>query len=175
MNDVLRLCLVCLRVGTFVFGGGMVMIPLLQADVVDRHGWLTQQQFIDAVALGQMTPGPLLVTATFVGYKVAGVGAAALATLCMFLPSCVMTIAASNRLARLEGNRWVTGFLTGVRAAVVGLIIAAVVPIARGSVDTVGHAALAVAALGVLMLVKRADAGLVVIACGLVGLALWSA
>lgn len=175
MTDLLRLCLVCLRVGTFVFGGGMVMIPLLQADVVDRYGWLTQQEFVDAVALGQMTPGPLLVTATFVGFKVAGVGAAALATLCMFLPSCVMTIAASNRLARLQGNRWVVGFLSGVRAAVVALILVAVIPIAQGSITSVGQGALGLAALALLLLWKRADAGLVVIACGLVGLALWSA
>ena len=95
--DLLRLCLVCLRVGTFVFGGGLVMVPLLGADVVDKYGWLTQQEFVDAVALGQMTPGPLLVTATFVGYKVGGILAALAATVCMFLPSFVMTILASKR------------------------------------------------------------------------------
>ncbi len=173
MSEVLQLCLVCLRVGALVFGGGLVMIQLMQADVVDRHQWLTQQEFVDAVALGQMTPGPVLVTASFVGYKVGGPVAAALATICMFLPSFVMTVLASDRLSRLQGDKRVIAFLKGVRPAVVGLIVAAAVPIARGSCGTLAQALLAALALGALLW-KRVDAGIVVVACGLIGLALWS-
>ncbi|NSW57264.1 MAG: chromate transporter [Armatimonadetes bacterium] len=173
MNEVFQLCLVCLRVGALVFGGGLVMIPLMQADVVDRYHWLTQQEFVDAVALGQMTPGPVLVTASFVGYKVGGVVAAALATICIFLPSFVMTVLASNRLSRLQGNKRVMAFVKGVRPGVVGLIVAAAVPIARNSCGTLPQALLAVLALGALLW-KRVDAGIVVVACGLIGLAVWS-
>ncbi len=173
MTDAIRLALVCLRVGTFVFGGGLVMIPLLQADVVEGYGWLTTQEFVDAVALGQMTPGPLLVTATFIGYKVGGILAATLATVCMFLPSFAMTIATSNRLARLQGNRFVNNFLWGVRAAVVGLVVSAAVTIGQSSCVAVGQFALGVVALVALMW-KKVDAGLVVVLCGLFGLIVWS-
>ena len=175
MMETLRLALVCLRVGTFVFGGGLVMIPLLEADVVGRYGWLTQQEFVDAVALGQMTPGPLLVSATFVGYKVSGLVGAFIATICMFLPSFAMTVAASNNLARLQGNRQVKSFLWGVRAAVTGLVIAAAVSIGRSTCTERGTILLGLAALGILLFWKKLDAGLLVVLCGLTGLALWSA
>ena len=171
--DTLQLSLVCLRVGTFVFGGGFVMVPLLQADVVDRYHWLTRQEFIDAVALGQMTPGPLLVTATFIGYKLSGVIGATLATVAMFLPSFVMTIAAAGSLQRLKGNRYVEDFLWGVRAAVIGLIFAAALPLAQTGFAQPLQGLLGVAAL-LLLLTRRVEAGLVVVGCGLLGLAMWS-
>ena len=133
-----QLTWVFLRVGTLVFGGGMVMIPILQQDVVTRHHWLTQREFVDAVALGQMTPGPLLVSATFVGYKtmgggLAGLGGATAATVAIFLPSFLMTVLLARQLSRLRGNPVMRGFLRGVNVAVVGLILAAVVSIARVS------------------------------------------
>jgi len=182
VSQILQLSLMCLRIGTFVFGGGLVMVPLLEADVVHKFGWLTQREFVDAVALGQMTPGPLLVTATFVGYKVGGeVGglpvaflAATLATICMFLPSFAMTLAASNHLSRLQGNRYVANFLWGVRAAVVGLVVAAALSIAQTTCGNVEQAALAVGAVAVLFY-KNYDAGLVVLVCGALGMLLWSA
>jgi len=170
---ILQLCLVCLRVGTLVFGGGLVMVPLLQADVVDRYHWLTQQEFLDAVALGQMTPGPLLVTATFIGYKVGGVLAATLATICMFLPSFVMTLAASHNLKRLQGNRLVGRFLWGVRAAIVGLVIAAAASLGRSACGAIGPGILGLLALLVIS-TQKVDAGIVVVASGLVGLLAWS-
>ena len=171
--DTLQLTLVCLRVGTVVFGGGFVMVPLLQADVVNHYHWLTQQQFMDAVALGQMTPGPLLVTASFIGYKLSGVLGATLATLAMFLPSFVMTIAAANSLQKLKNNRYVADALWGVRAAVIGLIFAAAIPLAQTGFAQPLQGLLGVVALYVL-LTKRVEAGLVVIGCGLLGLAMWS-
>ncbi|MEN6301772.1 MAG: chromate transporter [Armatimonadia bacterium] len=131
---------VFLRVGALVFGGGMVMIPILQQDVVTRHQWLTQREFVDAVALGQMTPGPLLVSATFVGYKAMGggwsglVGATA-ATVAIFLPSFLMTILLAGQLTRMRGNPIMRGFLRGVNVAVVGLIMAALVSIAKVSFE----------------------------------------
>jgi chromate transporter len=187
MIGSLKLCLTCLKIGALVFGGGMVMIPLMEADVVDRNDWLTDDQFVDAVAMGQMTPGPLLVTATFVGWKVGGeeagpVGAlvvATLATACIFLPGFVMTIGVSNRLQRIEKNRWVKSFLWGVKAGVIGLIVGAVASIATTSfggslatADRVQSGILLALALFVLLRTK-VDAGIVVVGCGLVAFASW--
>jgi chromate transporter len=136
--QLIQMTWVFLRVGTVVFGGGMVMIPILQQDVVVGHHWLTQREFVDAVALGQMTPGPLLVSATFVGYKTMGGGwlgllGATVATVAIFLPSFLMTVLLASQLSRLRGHPVMRGFLRGVNVAVVGLILAAVVSIARVS------------------------------------------
>jgi len=173
MSATLQLALSCLRIGAVVFGGGLVMVPLLEADVVHKFHWLTKQEFIDAIALGQMTPGPLLVTATFVGYKLGGVVPATIATVCMFLPSFLMTLVASNHLAKLQGNRHVANFLWGVRAAVVGMVVAAAASLAQTSCAHLPAAVLALAALGIL-LYKRVDAGLTVIVCGVLGILFWS-
>jgi chromate transporter len=131
--DTLRLALVCLKVGTFVFGGGMSMIPLMEQDVVTRYGWLTEREFWDAVALGQMTPGPLLVSATFIGYKIGGPLTATVATFCIFLPSCLMTILIARQLTRLKDNVYVQGFLRGVTPAVVGLLLSFGVKVGRSA------------------------------------------
>lgn len=170
MLETLQLALICLRIGTFVFGGGLVMIPLLQTEIVDHHQWLTQQEFLDAVALGQMTPGPLLVTATFIGYKVSGLFGAIVATISIFLPSFVMTLAVSNSLKRLQGNRHVTAFLWGVKATVVGLILAAGVSLVDVYVKDLRGGIIALAALGLLLLWKKADPAVIVLVCGVLGL-----
>lgn len=131
--DTLRLALVCLKVGTVVFGGGMSMIPLMEQDVVNRYHWLTPQEFMDAVALGQMTPGPLLVSVTFIGYKIGGPFSATVATFCIFLPSCLLTILVTHQLVRLRHNVYVRGFLGGVKPAVVGLLLSAGVHFGRSA------------------------------------------
>jgi chromate transporter len=177
--ELLQLALACLRVGTFVFGGGPALVPLLRDPVVFRYGWLTGEEFADAVALGQMTPGPLLVTATFVGWKVgtesggAGMGLlyATVATVCIFLPSFFMTLAAAHQLGRLKGNPRVQRFLRGVEAGIVGLVAAAAVQMGQDALGGWVQAALCAAALAVLIRTKI-EAGLVVVACGAVGLGL---
>lgn len=131
--DTLRLALVCLKVGTFTFGGGMSMIPMMEQDVVGRYHWLSEREFWDAVALGQMTPGPLLVSATFIGYKVGGPSvagrlfSATVATFCIFLPSCLMTLLVAYQLSHLRENPYVKAFLRGVSPGVVGLLLSVAV------------------------------------------------
>ena len=181
MIEVLQLCLVCLRVGALVFGGGLVMVPLLEADVVYRYHWLTQRQFLDAVALGQMTPGPLLVTATLIGYKVGSphgaVGsllAATLATGCMFLPSFLMTVLLARHLKRLQAHSLVRRFLWGARASVVGLIVAAGISLGMSHLTTLGPVLLGVVGLALMLGTEKADPSLVVIGSGLLGVVLWS-
>jgi chromate transporter len=112
------------------------MIPLIESEVVDTRHWLTHQEFADATALGQMTPGPVLITATFIGYRVAGTLGALVATVSIFLPAFLMTIAAGSSLKRFRANRQVQAFLRGVTPAVVGLLVAAGVSIGRAGIHT---------------------------------------
>lgn len=133
---LVTLSTIFLRIGSVTFGGGFVMIPLIEAEVVNTHGWLTHQEFADATALGQLTPGPVLITATFIGYRVAGTLGALLATISVFLPAFIMTIAAGTYLRRFRANRQVQAFLRGVTPAVVGLLVAASWSIGRAGLHS---------------------------------------
>jgi chromate transporter len=133
---LLTLSMIFLRIGAVTFGGGFVMVPLIEAEVVNTHGWLTHQEFADATALGQLTPGPVLITATFIGYRVAGTLGALFATVSVFLPAFIMTIAAGTYLRRFRANRQVQAFLRGVTPAVVGLLVAASWSIGRAGIHS---------------------------------------
>lgn len=131
-----QLVTIFLRIGSVTFGGGFVMIPQIEADVVDVHRWLTHQEFADGMAFGQITPGPVMITATFIGYKVAGPLGALAATIAAFLPSFVMTIVAGTSLNHFRANHLVQSFLSGVAPAVVGMLASAGVSLARSSLST---------------------------------------
>jgi putative chromate ion transporter len=131
-----KLAVMFLRIGSVTFGGGFVMIPQIEADVVDINHWLTRDEFADGMAFGQITPGPVMITATFIGYKVAGIVGAVAATIAAFLPSFVMTIVAGTSLNRFRANHLVQSFLSGVAPAVVGMLAAAGVSLARSSLST---------------------------------------
>jgi len=133
---LLALSSVFLRMGAVTFGGGFVMVPLIESEVVNNHHWLTTQEFADATALGQVTPGPVLITATFIGYRVAGTLGALVSTIAVFLPAFLMTIAAGSSLRRFRANRQVQSFLRGVTPAVVGLLVAAAWSIGRAGIHT---------------------------------------
>ena len=124
-NDRLfRLGLFFLKVGALLFGSGMVLFAFIQRDVVSRFGWLTQQQLIDAIAVGQMTPGPVLSAVTFIGYLVQGIPGAAVSTLAVFLPSFILVAVTGPWIPRLRSSAPVRAFLKGVNSAVVALILA---------------------------------------------------
>ncbi len=131
-----QLMTIFLRIGSVTFGGGFVMIPQIEADVVDVNRWLTREEFADGMAFGQITPGPVMITATFIGYKVAGIVGAVAATIAAFLPSFVMTVVAGTSLNRFRANHLVQSFLSGVAPAVVGMLAAAGVSLARSSLST---------------------------------------
>jgi chromate transporter len=147
----LSISFIFLRIGAATFGGGFVMIPEIENEVVRSHHWLNHQEFADATALGQITPGPVLIMATFVGYRVAGIFAAILCTLCVFLPSFLMTIAAGSSLRRFRTNRQIQAFLRGVAPAVTGLLGAAAWSVARSGIHTIIGATMAVVILGILL------------------------
>lgn len=149
------------QTGAFIFGGGLVIIPLLEAAVVDDFGWMTRNQFIDGVAIGELTPGPVVITAAFVGYKVAGALGALVATVAIFAPSFLFIMFASPWLRRLRQNPWVKSFLKGVLPAVLGAIAAAVIPLAQAAIGqptlprTLFAAGIAIAALVALVRFRR--------------------
>lgn len=120
-----------LKVGSFIFGGGLVIIPLLEFEVVKQLHWLTQTEFINGVAIGQLSPGPVVLTAAFVGFKVAGVLGALVSTIAIFAPSFAFIMLAAPLLRRARQNQWIRAFLQGVTPAVLGAIAAATVPLLR--------------------------------------------
>ena len=124
------LTLVGLKVGALSFGGGFVIIPLMQADAVHRYHWMTNPQFLNAVALGQITPGPVVQTVAVVGYAAAGVGGALLAALIAFAPSFVFVLAGATHFGALRTNRVAQAFLAGAGPAAIGAIAGASIPLA---------------------------------------------
>jgi len=122
-SRLVQLALFFLKVGMLLFGSGMVLFAFIQSDVVDRYGWLTQGQLIDAIAVGQMTPGPVLSSATFIGYLIFGFPGAVVATIAVFLPSFIIVMILRSVLPRLRKSAVALAFLKGVNAAVVALIL----------------------------------------------------
>jgi chromate transporter len=150
-ETLLDLSWLFLRTGGLLFGGGYVMIPLVEHDVVDGFGWLTRQEFLDGVALGQSTPGPIVITATFVGYGAAGWPGAVAATVAIFAPSflfAVMVARFTHRLRDWEAGR---NFLKGVSAAAVGAIFATAVTLGDEALVDVLTWAVCLGALGLAM------------------------
>jgi chromate transporter len=143
-SDLGRMALAFFKIGTVAFGNGVTIMPLVQADVVDTYHWLSPAQFADGIALGQITPGPTLITATFVGYKLAGLFGATLATFAMFSPSIVMTLIFTEVFTRLRNLRFIRGALAGVMSSFVGLL--AVLAWQLGGTAIISPAALTLAA-----------------------------
>lgn len=112
------------KVGAVLYGSGYVLVAFLEGGLVDDLGWLTQAQLLDAIAIGQFTPGPVLSTSTFIGYLVLGVGGAAVATLGIFLPSFVFVSILNPLVPRLRQSAWLSAFLDAVNAAAVALMLA---------------------------------------------------
>ncbi len=110
------------KVGAVAFGSGFTIMPLLQQEAVLSHHWLTMKQFADGIAFGQITPGPFLITATFIGYKVAGVSGSILATFGMFFPSFFYTIIVTEIYNRIKNNRWIKMAIQGIMSAFTGMI-----------------------------------------------------
>jgi chromate transporter len=127
------LFLTFLKIGAVLYGSGYVLLAFLRADFVVRLGWLTDKQLVDAIAIGQVTPGPLLTTATFIGYVLAGVPGALLATLGIFLPSFILVAISNPLIPRMRRSAWVSGLLDGVNVASLGLMAAVTWQIGRAS------------------------------------------
>jgi len=120
-----RLLLFFLKAGSLTFGSGLVIVPFLEKGLVQQTGWLNERTFLIAVAIGMLSPGPVVITATFVGYLVAGLWGSIVSTLGIFLPSFVLVLVAASALRRYRKNRYVQGFVKGAYAAAIGTILGA--------------------------------------------------
>jgi len=163
------LFLTCLKIGAVLYGSGYVLLAFLRADLVVRYAWLTDQQLLDAIAIGQVTPGPLFTAATFIGYILAGIPGALLATLGIFLPSFVFVALSSPLIPRIRGSAWASGFLDGVNAAALGLMAAVTWQLGRASLVDPFTVLVALIALGLLLRFKINSAWLI-LAGAIVGL-----
>ena len=156
------LVLTFLKIGAVLYGSGYVLLAFLRSDFVDRLGWLTDRQLLDAVAVGQFTPGPVFTTATFVGYLVAGWAGALLATLAIFLPSFVFVALSHPLIPRIRGNRLTGFFLDGVNVAALGLMAAVTWQLGRAAIVDAFTVVLALAAGGLLLGTRINSAWLVI-------------
>ncbi len=166
---LLKLSWVFLKIGTFTFGGGIVIIPMIENEVVNNYGWLTKAEFIDAVTLGQITPGPIIISATFIGYKVCGIVGATIATASVILPSFIMICLATEAIKKFRENKILANFLRGARVAVIGMVFDAGVSIGRSSL--VDLKTVLIAAASIICLFKyKINPIWVLLGAGMVGL-----
>ncbi|HEX7894143.1 MAG TPA: chromate transporter [Terriglobales bacterium] len=161
-----------LKAGAFVFGSGLAIVPFLYGGVVVKFHWLTERQFVDAVAIAMITPGPVVITSGFIGYLVAGVLGALAAAWAVFAPPYLIVLFGAPYYRRFAQNRQVKAFVQGVTAAAVGAIAGAAYILARRSLIDIPTVTIAVATLAVLMLTKKIPEPLVILAAGVAGLLL---
>jgi chromate transporter len=162
---------VFVKLGTIVWGGGFAAIPFIKQEVVDLRLWLSAREFIDGVALSQITPGPVAILATFVGYRTLGLAGAVLATLGFFLPSFLMLLLVLRVYDRIRDHYLVRGFLQGILPAVVGMLLSAALLVGKEAISGIPTGALALVSLLALVLIKL-DPVWLVLGGGLVGLLL---
>jgi chromate transporter len=161
-----------LAAGALTFGSGLAIVPFLHQGVVVEHHWLTEDQFLDAVAMGLITPGPVVITATFIGYLVDGFRGAAIATVAIFLPIYLGVVIPGRWFIRHRDSPRLRGFVKGATAAAAGAIAGATIVLARGAIVDLPTALIAVVALGLLLLKLKEP--VVVLLAGAAGLILTS-
>jgi chromate transporter len=158
--------------GMFVFGSGLAIVPFLRGGVVEQHHWLTDTQFLDAVAVAMITPGPVVITVAFIGYLVAGLSGATVAAAAVFVPCWLVTIVLAPFYSRLATNRTLAAFVSGVTAAACGALIGAVVVLGRRAIYDVPTALVALAAGVVLWRMRRVPEPALIACAGAAGLVL---
>src|SRR6185503_3275265 len=168
---LLQVLLFFTKAGSFVFGSGLAIVPFLQQGVVHDLRWLTEHQFLDAVAVALITPGPVVITVAFIGYLVAGVAGASLAAIGIFLPVYFFTIVPAPWFRRHKDNPQLRAFAAGATAAASGAITGAVVVLGRGAISDLPTAFIALTGLALLVRF-RVPEQLLVLGAGLAGLAL---
>ena len=156
--------------GAFVFGSGLAIVPFLHAGVVQRFAWLDERQFLDAVAVAMITPGPVVITVAFIGYLVAGPAGAVVAALATFLPCYLFTVIPAPHFRRLSRNKGLKAFVDGVTAAATGAIAGAVFVLGRRALVDATTLCIALATLLVLTRFRRVPEPLLIAAAGMLGM-----
>jgi chromate transporter len=172
-GDVLKqILLFFTKAGAFVFGSGLAIVPFLNQGVVQQYGWLTENQFLDAVAVAMVTPGPVVITVAFIGFIVAGFAGAVAASIGIFVPVYLFTIIPAPWFQRHRENPQLKAFVSGATAAATGAIAGAVVVLGQRALFDVPTIIIAVVSLGLLWRFKLTEPVLVA-GAGIVGLVLW--
>jgi chromate transporter len=156
------------KVGALSYGGGFVIVPLMQADAVDHYHWMTDGQFLNAVALGQVTPGPVVHTVAVVGYAAAGIWGALLASAVAFAPSFSFILIGAERFDRLRSDRRARAFLDGAGPAAIGAILGSAIPLALALSETWQAAVLVAAAIALLLI--RLNVVVTLLAASMIGI-----
>jgi chromate transporter len=165
-----KIALFFTKAGAFVFGSGLAIVPFLHSGVVVENSWLTEQEFLDAVAVAMITPGPVVITVGFIGYLVAGFPGAVVAALAIFLPCYLLTILPAPYFHRLGKNPSIKAFVDGITAAVIGALVGAVIVIATRSIIDIPTALIAVATVLALLYIKKLQEPYIILAAACVGL-----
>lgn len=168
MGQLFHLVFAFLKIGTFVFGGGYGMIPFFYQEAVIRYHWLSQKEFIDAMAIGQITPGPIAMAGAFIGYRIYGLLGAVSAVISLCLPCFIMTIFATRQLIRFRENHILKGFLKGVSPAIAGLLISTAFTLSKFYLVNLKLIILAIAAF-LAALRFKIDVIFLIIGCVIVG------
>jgi chromate transporter len=171
-NILVQILLFFTKAGAFVFGSGLAIIPFLQQGVVQQFGWLNEHQFLDAVAVAMITPGPVVITVAFIGFLVAGFAGAVMASIGIFLPVYLFTIVPAPWFKRHRNNPQLKAFVDGATAAATGAITGAVIVLGARAITDLPTAAIGLVSLAVLWRFKIPEPIIVTIS-GVVGLILW--
>lgn len=165
-----KMALFFFKAGAFVFGSGLAIVPFLQSGVVQENHWLTEQQFLDAVAVAMITPGPIVVTVGFIGYLVAGFPGAVVAALATFLPCYLFTILPAHHFKKIANNGSIKAFVDGITAAVVGALFGAVLVIAQRTLSDLLSLVIAVCSIIALVYIKKLKEPYLLLLAAMVGI-----
>ncbi len=173
-NGVLwQMALFFAKAGAFVFGSGLAIVPFLYGGVVHEHQWLTERQFVDAVAVAMITPGPVVITVGFIGYLIAGFNGAGVAALATFLPCYLFTVIPAPYMKKYGKAPAIIAFVDGVTAAAVGAIAGSVIVIAQRAIVDIPTAAIAVATTALLWKFRKLQEPLIVAGAAVIGLVIY--
>ncbi len=173
MVPLSQLAWVFLKIGALGFGGPFSLLAIMQKEVVERHQWLTVDDFTQSVGIGTLTPGPIFFAAAiFIGYRLRGIPGAAVCGICALLPNFILVVAIAALYAQVEQNAWIIAISRGIAAGVAGLFLSVVLKTGRATVSDVRSAVL-VAAVFVALAFFKVDPLLLIVAAGLGGARLW--
>lgn len=168
-STLLKIAIFFAKAGAFVFGSGLAIVPFLHTGVVTENHWLTEQQFLDAVAVAMITPGPVVITVGFIGYLIAGFSGAAVASSATFLPCYLFTILPAPYFNRIAKNKSIKYFVEGITACVVGALVGAVIIIATRSIVDIPTALIAVLTILTLLYIKKIQEPYIILVSAFIG------
>jgi chromate transporter len=153
-EKLIQIAIVFLKAGALTYGSGFVIVGILGQEVVEKTGWLTSQQFLDGIAFGQITPGPVVITATFIGYITSGLWGAIIATICVFTPTFIIVMLIASKVGKFRDNFYVKSLIKGANAAAIGAILSIAFTLSKDSIIDYYTLAIFLISLGILFFTK---------------------